>query len=156
MTEKTRKQKVKNRGFSPCENESLIREKVKKCGSDMLGKMDACMDKARKRGREKLFSEAVTLRGKINKIVNVTSLGGADAGFKIGTLDNGDRKAIGDIDKKLISVLGKCKMLLRSFVCAESSMDVVSRYAALSTHLEELRRLFHERKKVLKKLRVYG
>ncbi len=135
------------------EADKFVRERI--CGDidNLLAHFNECAEKVRKQGREKLFSEVESLRGRVARIKKemesrkVLCLSG-DLLLGITHLDE---EQLRSLDLEMVGLLDECRQRVDSMSCSEADNRALENFSRMNTCLRMFEEKFHEKLKAYRK-----
>jgi hypothetical protein len=138
------------------ESEKMIRSKLIACLGELMKKNDTCFEKARDEGREKVMSEILSVKKRVERITAETekSMGGIK--YRLEVISDKDDKTASRIDSRIEELISGCAGIIDALTCSRADEDIIEQYSKIMSNLAELEKLFHERKKIFRMMQVYG
>jgi hypothetical protein len=138
------------------ESEHLIRERLLECLGGLREKNEHCLAKSRDEGREKLMSQIMTVKQRVDRISEEIKKSLSGVHYKFEHMPAGDETAAREIDDRIEEHIKRCGGIIDELSCAETDMHIIERYSLIMENLGDIEKLFHERMKIFKRMQIYG
>ncbi len=138
------------------QGERLIRERMLECLNGLRERNELCLSRAREEGREKLMSQIMTVKRRLERISEDIRESGSGMQYRLERISAGDERALRQKDQRIADIIAGCSGIIDALSCSETDMHIIDRYSRIMSDLGEVENLFHERWKLLKKMQLYG
>lgn len=137
------------------ESDRLMRERMLQCIKNLHAKNLHCLEEAKTRGKEKLYSEIETMHKRLEKFEQEIAKNPL-ASFKFEGLSQSDDEKMKLIEEKIDRLANECGEIIDNLSCSQVDTHIIEQYTRLTSHLRLAEHLYHERMMILKKAMVFG
>jgi hypothetical protein len=143
-------------GYPLSEGEHIIRARIMECMNGLREKNDICLEKARSERREKLLSQILSIKKRMDRISDDMKKSMEEIQYRFEKISETDEAAIRAIDRMIEENIVKCSEVIDSLECSNTDMHIADRYAHIMEGIGNVEKLFHDRMKIFKRMQVYG
>ncbi len=138
------------------EGEHMIRDRILECMNGLRKKNETCLNKAQDERREKLLSQILSIKKRMDRITDDMKKSIDEIYYKFEKISATDEAAIRELDIRIEEKITQCSETIDSLACSDTDMHISDRYTQIMQEIGEVEKLFHERIKKFKRMQVYG